>query len=378
MKEANTILLVSNFKADTQHSMLRFSDTLCKIEEPFFTVDEICPKTSISTFTKNRKLKKWASYVDKYLIFPKILGNYIHKKKFDLIHITDQSNSIYLNKVRRVSNVKCLLTCHDLIAVRTALGEFSFTLATSSSGKRLQSWIQHSIPKADYFACDSRNTKKDLNRIIPSSRTRSQVIHLGTEFECRNSKIKSDPKSKLSFNAARTRFILHVGSAAWYKNRSAVFKAFQYAKQQNHLNDFKLVLVGPSPQADEVDARLKKWLDNNSRDIISLTNVSELALHELYINAEFLIFPSYIEGFGWPPLEAVSIGCPVITTKTGAIFDILGNVANFIIPDYQQNINETVFEALENKLKPPPNVSVPTNKLCRKEYYNLYQHLIKN
>ena len=49
------------------------------------------------------------------------------------------------------------------------------------------------------------------------------------------------------------------------------------------------------------------------------------------MNAEFLIFPSFIEGFGWPPLEAVSNGCPVITTKTGAIHDLLGKHANYVL-----------------------------------------------
>ena len=63
-----------------------------------------------------------------------------------------------------------------------------------------------------------------------------------------------------------------------------------------------------------------------------INHVSDETLKELYLNAEFLLFPSLIEGFGWPPLEAVSNGCTVITSQTGAIHDLLGQHANYVHP----------------------------------------------
>ena len=98
-----------------------------------------------------------------------------------LVHVIDQSNSPYLKTVRKSSLSKRLITCHDLIAVRTALGNFPTATKTSATGKRLQKWILDSLPLADFYACDSEQTKKDLNRIVPKSSKYSKVIHLGTE-----------------------------------------------------------------------------------------------------------------------------------------------------------------------------------------------------
>ena len=130
----------------------------------------------------------------------------------------------FLKTIKKISSGKCLVTCHDLIAIRSAMGEFTSAPKSSLLGKNLQKCIQHSLSYADYYACDSESTKKDLNRIIPSSMCNSKVIHLGTQFNPRNPKKCNDPKQKLSFEFSNSRFILHVGSAAWYKNRKATVK----------------------------------------------------------------------------------------------------------------------------------------------------------
>ena len=342
-------------------------------------IEEIFPKPLLGNIISFGKLAKWAAYIDKYLIFPNRLKSTLSEgnQNLQLIHIIDHSNAIYLKTIRKISSVKCLLTCHDLIAIQTALGKFAPAPTTSFLGKRLQSRIQHSLPIADFFACDSEQTKNDLNRIIQSSASRSKVIHLGTNFELKSlgKKIKTQPD--LPFDTSKMNFILHVGSAAWYKNRKAVFRAFQNAKQQNQNNDLKLVLVGPSPQADEVDGSLKKWLDSNSNDIILATNVSEAILQELYLNADLLLFPSFIEGFGWPPLEAAACGCQVITTKTGAIHDLLGRKARYVDPSDQDSVNLAVIKSLKHRDNTNQRISLPSDQQCREVYFNLYRRLLR-
>ena len=369
------ILLLSNFRLDNQFSMLKVAKILTATNSDFL-IDEFYPKPVISNLLHKSNVRKWASYIDKYLIFIKRIKYYL-RKNYDIIHITDQSNAIYTPQIKRQSNAPVQITCHDLNAIHQPKNEFKKAPKVSKTGKILQSWIHKSLKTADYYACDSEQTKNDLNRIIPSSLLHSKVIYMGTEFKIENAKSPKYKEEKLSFNILSTRFILHVGSAAWYKNRKAVFQAFQFAKHQNHSNNLKLVLVGPSPQADEIDASLKKWLDNNTKDIISVTNASDQVLQELYMNAEFLIFPSYIEGFGWPPLEAALSGCPVICTKTGAIHDILGKNARYVNPKDQSSINNLVSEVLQKQNMRSHKVSLPTNKQCQEEYYNLYQRLIK-
>ena len=161
--------------------MLKFSELLYTKFNPKFEIDEIYPKPLISIFLKKGKISKWASYADKYLVFKNRIKNRL-QKNYDLIHITDQSNGVYTTQIKQNSNVPVLLTCHDLIAIRQAKDEFKEAPKTSKAGKLLQSWIHSSLTKANYFACDSSSTLIDLNRLVPNSLHRSEVIHLGTDF----------------------------------------------------------------------------------------------------------------------------------------------------------------------------------------------------
>ena len=77
-------------------------------------------------------VQKWFGYVDKFIIFPLQLRRL--KKGFDVVHICDHSNSMY---VRQVADLPHVVTCHDLLAIRSALGEIPQN-PTSSTGKILQ------------------------------------------------------------------------------------------------------------------------------------------------------------------------------------------------------------------------------------------------
>ena len=168
---------------------------------------------------------------------------------------------------------------------------------------------------------------------------------------------------------------MHVGSAAWYKNRNAVFKAFKLVKER--FKDLKLVLVGPKPQNHELDDFNIPWLKENINEIIILEKISEFQLRNLYGDAKALLFPSFIEGFGWPPLEAALCKSKVITSKTGAIFDLLGKNATYIDPNDQNSIVKAVINQLLLKEQSKSNIDLPTNENCRAKYYNLYTNLIR-
>ncbi|MEK9772138.1 MAG: glycosyltransferase [Opitutae bacterium] len=299
-------------------------------------------------------------------------------QSIELVHVIDQSYSPYLKIVKQSSPATRLLTCHDLIAIRTARGDFPNAPKTSATGKRLQKWIQYSLPLADFYACDSDETQNDLNHIVPQSSNFSRVIHLGTQ---RNSAKSSNPKSldpNLCFDPSEINYLLHVGSAAWYKNRTAVLKSFFHSKNQPNGKNLKLILVGPPPQRHEINAELSSALKRNSSDVICLVNISRETLIHLYLHAKLLLFPSFIEGFGWPPLEAASRGCSVITTKTGAIYDLLGDNAKYVDPGVQDSINKAVTDELQQRSDKDVQVSLPNKQQCRENYYKLYRQLLKN
>ena len=362
--------------------MLRFGKLLASEQHNSLNLEiqEIFPTPVFTKICPIGKLRKWAAYVDKYLFFPKSL-----KKEFlspkgsvSLIHIIDHSNAVYLPLLKRITRAKKIITCHDLIAIRTAKGEFAHAPKTSKSGRRLQNWIADSLHHADYYATDSRQTQEDLNRLIPLSKEKSSILHLGTEPDLTTASEKKALSKILPFDPQTTNFLLHVGSAAWYKNRKAVFRSFIHAHTCLPDQNLKLVLVGPEPQKEELDDQLKNWITSNPSANHSLQNLPENTLHTLYKYAKALVFPSFIEGFGWPPLEAAIRGCPVTTTRTGAIADLLGSYSNYVEADNQASINQGVLQTLQEGRSNQSTISLPSHQDCRSQYFNLYEQLIAN
>jgi glycosyltransferase involved in cell wall biosynthesis len=375
-------MVITNYRPDQQQSMLRFGTLLNsqKYSLPNLDIQETYPTPIFRKICPIGKLQKWAAYIDKYLVFPKKLKRELQtsQKHVNLIHILDHSNAIYLPKLKRVTQAKKIITCHDLIAIRTARDEFIQAPQTSKSGKRLQNWIANSLNHADFYACDSRQTLEDLNRLIPLSKGKSSIINLGTEPDSSTISEKKELSKTLPFDPLNTSYLLHVGSAAWYKNRKAVFRAFIHAQTSLSDLNLKLVLVGPEPQKEELDDHLANWIQSNPSAIRSLQNLPENTLGELYKYAKALIFPSFIEGYGWPPLEAAVRGCPVIATRTGAIADLLGNYPKYVEAENQASIDQEVVQSLQVASSNQRAIALPSHEDCRREYFNLYEQMMAN
>ena len=362
--------------------MLRFGDLIIsqKNNRGNLDIEETYPTPVFSKICPIGKFQKWAAYVDKFYLFPQRLKREFLRRKdlVSIIHIIDHSNAIYLPKLSRITHAKKIITCHDLIAIRTARKDFPQAPITSKSGKYLQNCILASLNHADFYACDSNQTKEDLNRLIPLSKEKSSILHLGTEADSFiNSDTKALPK-ELPIDPLNTNFILHVGSSAWYKNRKSVLRSFVHAHTSLPNHDLKLVLVGPEPQKEELDNDLTNWIKSNPCAIHNMQDLTENTLGELYNYAQALVFPSFIEGFGWPPLEAAMRRCPVITTPTGAIEDLLGNYPIYVESEIQESINQGVLQALQLGRSNQRAITLPSNEDCRMQYFDLYEQMITN
>jgi glycosyltransferase involved in cell wall biosynthesis len=366
------VLLITNYRKDNQKSMIRFGNLLSLGDYKNIVITEIFPLPRMINLCVKSNFKKWAGYIDKYIIFPRKIEALLKKKSYDIIHIIDHSNSVYLKKISKLTKATKVSTCHDLIAVRTAHDEFDMAPQTSNSGKRLQKWIEKSLNYSDFFACDSLQTQSDLNNRIPKSCGRSKVIHLGIEQFKSTNTVNINPTE---FCLKSNKYILHVGSDSWYKNRKGVIKSFIFSNEKRKDVINKLVLVGPSLKSHELDPKIESWRKKNNDKIIVLSDLSEGHLNSLYLNARLLIFPSYIEGFGWPPMESVARGCPTISTKTGAIYEILKDNVTYADPYDQKKLNDIVFKSLLKSPKKRIINSLPTKEDCVEKYEKLYRDI---
>ena len=315
------VLLIGNYPPDHQQSMNRFAlamrDGLALAGVP---AELIQPQPFFGRFRfAGGFVAKWLAYLDKFVLFPRRLRSKM--KAAALVHICDHSNAMYARNSR---GVPVVVTCHDLLAVRGALGEETDCPA-SATGKLLQRWIVAGLRQASAVACVSRATLSDAKRLVHSEngRPRLELLPLGLSY----------PYRKLPANEARARlaeasvlppdapFVLHVGSNLRRKNREGVLRIF--ARCQPRWNGL-LVFAG-EPLSDALRS-LGRQLGVSDR-IVEIPDASNELLEALYNCATALLFPSTFEGFGWPIAEAHACGCPVICTDREPMTEVAGDAA---------------------------------------------------
>jgi glycosyltransferase involved in cell wall biosynthesis len=319
------VLLVANFEPDAQKSMSRYADWVRKIAQcQGHEVTVVRPKPLFTRFSRHPFIRKYLGYLDKFIVFPPRLAKVA--KEHDLIHVLDHSNSMYLRVMGRKPK---LITCHDLLAVRAARGEFP-EVSTGWSGRLLQRWILSGLRNADYAICVSDKTAEDLRRLTEQACPKIRVIYHALNWDYRpGASLSSELVTRLGLNPKQP-YLLHVGGNNWYKNREGVLHIFAHFVKMPENANYRLIMAG-SPWSIEM-TRFVKTNGLSSR-VIEALGVSNSELMELYCNAAALLFPSLEEGFGWPVLEAQACGCLVVTTGRRPMTEIAGDAAVFIDPD---------------------------------------------
>jgi glycosyltransferase involved in cell wall biosynthesis len=326
------VLLIGNFPPDQQQSMQRFSEMmLCELRVLNVPVKLLRPAPWLSRFCRFPFAKKWTGYFDKYILFPLRL-RFQQSDETAIVHICDHSNAIYAKHFRRAPVV---VTCHDLIAVRSALGE-STDCPVSITGEFLQRWILKRLRRATAVACVSKATAADATRLLTSFRAKVEgsrganekqtpricVIENGLNYDYQplaESEVTTRlaPLQRLKLDRP---FVLHVGSSLRRKNRAGVLRIFARTKDEWNA---QLVFAGDPISELSADARA---LAVTHRVVEIVAPESEL-LEALYNRAHALLFPSTYEGFGWPIAEAQACGCPVLTSKAPPMSDVAGDAA---------------------------------------------------
>lgn len=295
------------------------------LEQSGLQVTECYPRPFFGRFARKRSyLGKWFAYADKYLQFPRKLR--LRKRTHDLVHICDHSNALYLPCLRDLPHA---ITCHDVIAIRSALGHFPQALV-GKLGRQLQSRILANLRTAEYVTCDSENSRVDLAKLAPELDNRSNVVHLG--FNQPMMPMEEPVARKLlraTLSPSTRPFLLHVGNDAWYKNRKGTLDVFSLFRKRFG-KPIQLVLVGPPLNKEQSSFAIREGFMD---DVIVVESSSTEVLRALYSKALALVFPSLYEGFGWPPLEAQACGCPVIASPLGSLSEILADGGILEHPD---------------------------------------------
>jgi glycosyltransferase involved in cell wall biosynthesis len=386
------ILLVANYEPDAQQSMQRYATWLEQVlTARGLTVQVTRPTPFFSriTFGKFRTLQKYLGYIDKFFLFtPKLR---LMAFSFDLVHVLDHSNSMYLSAV---GNTPSLITCHDLLAVRAALGEFPNT-KTGWSGRILQRWILQGLARGRNIVCVSEKTSDDLLALTHHSAHSSSSKNIRVIFNALNWPFQPTANKPQFEGVERnhrtalltgTPYLFHVGGNQWYKNRLGALKIYEELRNHAAFQNVRFIMAGkPWTRAMREfvsAANLSEW-------VIELGAMSSEELQSLYGHALALLFPSLEEGFGWPIVEAQACACPVITTARPPMNEVAGAGTHFaeqaailIEPSDHVNAAAIIVEGLktrENLIKAGlKNVSRFNEAEIVNAYISFYQSIVES
>jgi len=214
--------------------------------------------------------------------------------------------------------------------------------------------------RAEKIICVSGSTKNDLVDLYGVSENKIKVIYSGVGPEFQKLEIgRYGPSShrpdqgnwKLEISGKYNlpgKFILYFGTIEPRKNLVGLIKAYETLRDEYKVNDYKLVIAGSRGWLDkEIYAVAKK--SPYTRDIIFTGFVESSDKIYLYNLASLFVYPSFFEGFGFPPLEAMSSGVPVVCSNTSSFPEVAGEAALMIDPYNFSEIAWAMKEVLGDK-----------------------------
>lgn len=280
----------------------------------------------------------------------KMIGEDRHENFWEEIDIpnilTDTGIDTYLvpqNGIGLPLEKKCpfIITLHDIIPYRLpeTVGPQYLKIYTKE--------IPNIIKRCDGIITVSEYSKQDIIKELNFPEDKVFVTHLAAEdiYFPRNKNACKEFVKNTYF--IEDEFILYVGGFSPRKNISGLIEAFSKAKSKLP-NNIKLVILGKKGRSYYTyrDLAISLGVKN---DVIFPGYVPVEDLPIFYNAATIFCYPSYYEGFGLPPLEAMACGTPVITSNVTSMPEILSDAVSYVSPDNTDQISDKLIEIANNK-----------------------------
>lgn len=244
-----------------------------------------------------------------------------------------------------IGNCKIVVTVHDLIYRAFPQGHTPRTVAMTDEQ------FKDIVARADKIICTSEHTRKDLHHFFSLPPEKSCVVYQGVDqdvFYRIEPKELSEAQHFFKKSGIVLPYLLCVGTIEPRKNLTHLLKAFALLLDQKKFSG-QLVVVGMKGWMSE---DLKQRIEDLKLDskVVFMGFVSDDELRILYNKAEVFVFPSFYEGFGFPIVEAMSCGAPVVTSKASSCAEVAGDAALTVDPHSPEDIARTIARVLQDGL----------------------------
>jgi glycosyltransferase involved in cell wall biosynthesis len=261
----------------------------------------------------------------------------------DLVHYP--SFSPYFLTLPLLLRKKYLVTIHDLIPL-----VFPQAYPPGAKGRLIFEVQKRLLTTAPRLITDSKNSKSDIARYLKFPEEKIDVVYLAAANKVK----RVADKSKLNqltrkFNLPKE-FVLYIGDVNYNKNLPGLVKACR-------LTELPLVIIGKQAIQKDFDSEnienqplieLNRLVEGRE-DVLRLGFVEEEDLAGFYTLASVYCQPSLYEGFGLSILEAMSCGCPVVTSNVSSLPEVAGEAAVLVDPTRVEEIGQAIKEVLTDQ-----------------------------
>ena len=235
------VLLVGNYAPDRQDSMQIYASMLERgLRARGHEVRLLRPPAVLGArVAETSPLFKWLGYADKFLLFRRELRR--AASTADIVHLCDHSNAMYVAALARRPHV---VTCHDLLAIRSAMGHFPEN-RVSLTGRIFQRLIVRGLRRARAILCVSAKTRDDLRQHLAIPEARLHVVPNALHWPYKP--LDADACASLLASVGLRPgepYFFQIGGNHWYKNRGAAIQIFAELRKLPQYAGARLVMAG--------------------------------------------------------------------------------------------------------------------------------------
>lgn len=276
----------------------------------------------------------WYTFSEQYHLL-----KIIKKEKVDLMHFPHFNVPILYNK-------PFIVTIHDLTM-------FHYPRPEATTHGPLVYWfkdqihrkvIKHAVIAAQHIITVSDYVKFDLHQTLGVPLQKMTTIYQAPV----HSRLVEKELNLAELGITKP-YVLYVGAAYPHKNLEKLIEAWDLV-QQSLGGKYQLVLAGKDNYFyKKIKKEAEEKIKGKKSSVVFPGFISDMQLPLLYKNAVLFVFPSLSEGFGFPPLEAMSHNVPVVASNRTSLPEVLGEAAYFVDPESSEHIASGIITVLEDK-----------------------------
>jgi glycosyltransferase involved in cell wall biosynthesis len=315
------VAVLHNYRDQQQPSMRLYAERLGEaLLRRGVEITRIRPASVVPQEWRERSpaWNKIDGYAGRFAVYPRL----VRGLNPDVVHVVDHGQG-YL--VHSLDERRTVVTCHDVILLVLASGRIGSSRVPPVALQLLRISLEI-MKRAAMVVADSTQTKRDLITLVGIDPGKVTVIHPGlNQSFAVNRELGRAFRQRLGLGDGPV--MLQIGRG-FYKNLPGVLRVL--ARMRRDGIDVHLIRVGPTLAGeDRVLGERLGVLDH----VVELQTVPDGQLSALYNAVDVLLFPSIYEGFGWPPLEAMASGTPVVCSRAGSLEEVVGDAALTADPD---------------------------------------------